>query len=306
LDAYLQGEYHLNRYGRGFGEEEDKAAISYFQKAVATEPGFAQAYVGMANAYEGLMLPASRRWPMERAAAEEAVALDPNLAEAHFTIARVALFSEWDLPAAGREFERAIELNPNNAEAHGWFACYLSSVGRRDEARTEARLAQQLDPVHYTHCAYNQPGDEDRGIDVLRNYLELNPADGYAHMALADLYARKVMQKEHIGELQETALLFGFPEFATQIAWAYSASGYQGALRAWAEGLDHNGVNRPVMIAETYSRLGDKDQAIRWLERAYSEHDDDMVGLNRDGVWDPLRSDPRFKDLVRRVGLPIS
>lgn len=300
LEAYLQGEYHLNRYGRDFGEDEDKAAISYFQQAIAAEPGFARAYVEMASAYEGLMLPANKRWPMERAATEKALALAPNLAEAHFTMGRVRLFSDWDFPAAGREFQRAIELNPNNAEAHDWYALYLSSVGRDEEAKAEGKLAQQLDPVHYLH---DLPGDEDRGIILLQNYLELNPEDGYAHMDLANRYARKGMQKEHVGELEKTAASFGFPTFAKQVAAAYSGSGYQGALRTWAEGLDRNGVNRPMMVAETYVRLGDKDKALHWLERAYSEHDDDMVCLKVDSVWDPLRSEPRFKELLRGVGL---
>jgi TolB-like protein/DNA-binding winged helix-turn-helix (wHTH) protein len=300
LEAYLQGEYHLNRYGRGFGEDEDKAAISYFQQAIAAEPGFARAYVELASAYEGLMLPANKRWPMERAATEKALALAPNLAEAHFTMGRVRLFSDWDFPAAGREFQRAIELNPNNAEAHDWYALYLSSVGRDEEAKAEGKVAQQLDPVHYLH---DLPGDEDRGIILLQNYLELNPEDGYAHMDLANRYARNGMQKEHVGELEKTAASFGFPTFAKQVAAAYSRSGYQGALRTWAEGLDRNGVNRPMMVAETYVRLGDKDKALHWLERAYSEHDDDMVCLKVDSVWDPLRSEPRFKELLRGVGL---
>jgi len=306
LDAYLRGEHHLNRYGRGFGDEEDKQAISYFQQAIAAEPSFAKAYVEMANAYEGLMLPVKQRWPMERVAAEKAVSLDPDLAEAHFTMGHVKFFYEWDFPAAGREFKRAIELDPNNAEAHGWYALYLSSVGRRNEGRAEARLAQQLDPVHYLECAYDQPGDEDRGINLLQNYIELNPEDGHAHMNLAELYARKGMQEQHISELQKTAVFFGFRRFARDIAQAYATSGYRTALRAWALGLDRLKVNRPVMVAEAYARAGNRGLALDWLERAYREHDDDMVELNADPAWDSLRADPRFEDLVRHVGLPQS
>ena len=306
LDAYLQGEHHLNRYGRGFGDQEGRQAISYFQQAIEAEPRFAKAYVEMANAYEGLMLPAKQRWPLERVAAEKAVALDPDLAEAHFTMGRVELFYEWDFPAADREFKRAIELNPNKAEAHGWYALYLSSVGRRNEGRAEAKLAQQLDPVHFLECAYDQPGDEDRGINLLQDYIELNPADGYAHIDLAELYARKGMQEQHVRELQKTAALFGFPRFASDIAHAYAASGYRNALRTWALGLDHLKVNRPVWVAGAYARAGDRGLALDWLERAYREHDDDMVELNVDPAWDSLRSDPRFKDLLKRVGLPAS
>jgi hypothetical protein len=154
------------------------------------------------------------------------------------------------------------------------------------------------------YSVFDTPGDEDRGISILRSYIEFNPDDGYAHLGLAELYARKGMQKEHVGEMEKASTLFGFPKVANEIVTAYSAFGYQAALRAWAVGLDHYGVHRPVMVAQAYARLGERNVAFDWLERAYSERDDDMVFLNSDPVWDPLRSAPRFKDLVRRVGLP--
>jgi TolB-like protein/DNA-binding winged helix-turn-helix (wHTH) protein/tetratricopeptide (TPR) repeat protein len=303
LEAYLQGEYHANRYGKGFGQQESETAISYFQQAIAEDPSFARPYVEMACAYEGLMLPSNQRWPMERAATEKALTLDPNLAEAHFAMGRVKFFYERNFAAAEREFKRAIELNPSSADAHDWFALYLSSQGRLAESEAETELAERLDPSDYLNCTCTSGGEVERGISLLKNEIALNPEEGSAHLELAKCYATKGMQKEYIDELQRTASLFGFPKFAKQIARAYATAGYQAALRAWAEGLDENGVNRPLMVAETYVRLGDKDLALQWLERGYSEHDDDMVFLNSEAVWHPLRSDPRFKDLLRRVGL---
>jgi tetratricopeptide (TPR) repeat protein len=174
---------------------------------------------------------------------------------------------------------------------------------RLDEAKAEAELAQKLDPVRLPF-AYSQPGDEDRAIAFLRNYIEFNPDDGLAHLDLAECYARKRMQKEHVGELQKTLSLFGFTKFASALYLAYATSGYQAALRTWAVGLESNGFNRPALVANAYAQLGDKDLAFRWLERAYRERDGYLIQLDADPVWDPLRSDLRFADLVRRVGLP--
>jgi TolB-like protein/DNA-binding winged helix-turn-helix (wHTH) protein len=305
LEAYLLGENHLHRYGRGSSDDEVRAAIACFEKAIAEDPTFARAYVQMGHAYGGLMLPANQRMPLVRSAAEKALAVDPNLAEAHFTLGRVMFFYEWNWASAEREFRRAIELNPSSAEAHGWLAAYLYSTGRRDEGKAECALAEAHDPVNYRGSGcYTGPGDEDRGIALLHSYLELSPEDGFAHYDLAQLYARKGMQKEHVDELERAATLFGFPKVADDMARAYATSGYHGALKTWAVALDESGVNRPTLIAEAYARLGDKDLAFQWLERAYRERESGMVGLNTDPEWASLRSDPRFKDLVRRVGLP--
>jgi serine/threonine protein kinase/Tfp pilus assembly protein PilF len=302
LEAYLQGTYHLSKYGRGSGDDEVRTAISFFQQAIAEDPTFAQAYVKMGDAYDGLMLPASERIPLERTAAQKALALDPNLAEAHMSLGDVNFKYDWDWQAAQREFKRAIDLSPSNADAHKWFSTYLYSQGRWNESKAEAELAQRLDPaLLFVYCLR---GEEDRFIALERNYLEFNPDDGFIHLDLAELYARKGMQKEHIAELQRTAALFGFSKVSDNIAATYAASGYRAALRYWALALDRNGINRPEMVAQAYVRAGDKDLAFKWLERAFRERSNYMVFLNVEPVYDPLRSDPRFKDLLRRVGLP--
>jgi len=301
LEAYLLGQYHLNRVGRGYGKDEGQAALSYFQRAVAEDPTFAEAYLKMADAT--FFLPPNQAMSLQRAAVEKALELDPNLAEAHVTLGTLK-FSEWDLAGAEREFKRALELNPSSAAAHDWLAMYLASTGRRDESKAEAELRQRLDPLHYSLSLDVIPGDEDRGIARLRTFLEFNPEDGFAHLGLAGLYARKGLQKEYVGELQRAAILFGFPKLANDIDVAYTSSGYPGALRALAIGLDRYGANQPLMVAEAYARLGDKDLAFRWLDKACREHDGGMMLLNLDEEWNSLRSDPRFAKVVRRVGLP--
>lgn len=210
---------------------------------------------------------------------------------------------EWNWAGAEREFRRAIELNPNSAEAHGWLAAYLYSRGRRDEGKAECALAEAHDPVNYRGSGcYTEPGDEDRGIALLRSYLELSPEDGFAHYDLSELYARKGMQKEHVDEMERAATLFGFPEVANDMARNYATSGYQGALRTWAVALDKSGVNRPTMVAEAYVRLGDKDQAFQWLKRAYRERESGIVGLNADPEWASLRPTPDSRTWSVRWG----
>ena len=307
LEANLRGVYHLNGSGGGVSDHEREIAISFFQHAIAEDPTFTRAYLNLEDAYEGLLLPANQRMPLARTAAEKALALDPDLSDAHVTMGRVKFFYEWDFVGAGREFKRAIDLNPNSAGAHSCFARYLSATGRVDEGRAEYELAKRLRPmpIHYLGFGYvAPPGYEDRSIAELRRYLEFNPDDRYAHVDLADLYARKGMQREHVAELQKTLALFGFPKSSNDVAASYAAFGYRAALRAWALALDRNGMNRPVMVAQAYARLGDNELAFQWLERAFREHDDHIVYLNVEPSWDTLRSDPRFKDLVRRVGLP--
>jgi serine/threonine protein kinase/tetratricopeptide (TPR) repeat protein len=304
LEDYLQGQRHLHRYGSGFGDAEAKTALSYFQQAVTEDASFAEPYVAMGDVYEGLMMPQNQTIPLERAAVEKALAIDPDLVEAHVVLGRVKLFFEWDFAGAEKEFKQAIELNPNSAEAHAWFALYLETTGRTDEGRKEAQLAQRLDPLVYVKRLDLLSSDADGGIGFLRNYIRLNPKDGFAHLDLAECYVKKGMEKEHIGELQQVAMLFGYPKSARHVEGAYKAAGYRAALRAWAVELVSNGVNSPAMVAETYMRLGDKDAAFRWLERAYSERDGLLVFLESDPAWDPLRADPRFAALVHRIGLP--
>jgi len=316
LEAYLQGDYHLNKMARGGPwNEESREAQSYFQQAIDADPSFAPAYVGLANAYTGRLQPSIEDRVIRRKLLEKAVALDPTSSEAHAALAESKCsFGDWDWPGAEEEYRRAIALNPNNAAAHDQFALFLDSMGRLDEGWGEWQIAQQLDPNQDHLCrGLWIRHQNDRAVDLLLRSLRNDPDNGFIHFGLFLNYAGKTMHKEEVQELERAVALFGFPEVAAIMRRAYATSGYRGAMQALAKQLEHlaatNQVFLPIQLAETYTALGDKDRAFYWLEQAYTYRD--RVG-NDQGLeclkiyrrLDPLRSDPRFKDLVRRVGLP--
>jgi eukaryotic-like serine/threonine-protein kinase len=311
LEAYLQGNYHLSGFGSGAGDEEKKKAQEYFQQAIDADPNFAPAYDGLANAHLNLPWGSSQDFEIATKAAERAVALDPNSSDAHCTLGSIR---SW--PGSEEEFRRAIALNPNSAGAHASLGDLLDRTGRLDEGWREQQIAQELDPNHdLLSSALDRRGQHDRAMAMVQMRLKRDPDDGYLHVSLYRHYVRKGMYKEAIQELEKTLSLFGFPEISTHIDHAFVVSGFRGAMRQFAEELEHliatKQVFLPVNLAEVYTTLGDKDRAFYWLEQAYSHRDihvastDISLGdLDAEFLLDPLRSDPRFKDLVRRVGLP--
>jgi len=315
LEAYLQGNYHLNRYGRGAGDEELTTAQEYFQRAIDADPSFAPAYNGLAKAHMGLLWPSNRDFDAARRMAERAVELDPNFSDAHDTLGAVKL-TAWNWPGAEEEYRRAIALNPNSADAHDCLGDALDVMGHLDEGRKEHQIAQELDPNNdHLSDALDRQGQYDRAIAMLQMMLKRYPDDGWLHVALYRHAVNKGMHKEAIQELEKTFNMFGFPELAPRIHRAFVSSGYRGAMRQCADELESLAATKqmfvPVNLAEVYATLGDKDRAFYWLEQAYSHHDIvaastdlGLERLNTEFLLDPLRSDPRFKDLVRRVGLP--
>jgi len=311
LEAYLQGTYHFNRYGYGFGLEEADKALECFRQAIAEDPTFARAYASMANVYyeEGVLVPQAQIVPLIKASAEKALALDPNLPQAHLSLAGVKVNYEWDWQGAEREYKRAIELDPNSALAHEAFGEYLLAVGRMEEGLNEKEWAQELDPVGWhVEVGLYEARRYDQAISLLTKYLESAPADGRAHFYLSECYAQKGMYKEAIQHLRMAAALFGLKEIADSMDRGYAASGYKGAMRELAKGAEQLYARHQftsLFIAEFYVRLGDNERALKWLQQDYKKREDaGLTELNADPVWDPLRSDPRFKNLVRGVGLP--
>lgn len=306
LEAYLKGEYHLGRFGTGFGKEERYKAIEYFQEATRLDPTFARAYSQLACAHTTNVLPPPGEYPAAKEALDKALAADPQLSDAHLFLARFKEFHDWEFAGAEQEFRRAIELNPSSAFAHDFYGDFLDNMGRRQEAEREEQLAQELDPG-WDHLidGFNHRGDYSQALVIARSNVAVHPNDGSWHAYLAYVYLHTGRYKEAIEELQQTATLYGYPEFARPLARAYSTSGYRGALRLWARDLERAQGNpaSPTMVAEIYAHLGDKEAAFRWLERAYQERDGFLLTL-RDPQWQSLRSDARFPDLVRRVGLP--
>jgi TolB-like protein/Tfp pilus assembly protein PilF len=310
LDAYLKGVDHLNHVGHGFGGEEVKMAVESFQEAIAQDPGFAAAYVKLAEAYGNEAFPyPMESLPFQRAAIEKALSLAPNSSQVHLARGYFRFTRDWDWRESEAEFKRALELNPNDPQAHVAFAEYLEAMGRLDEGMQERQRARELDPTIAELCTgFFRAKQYDLGIQILKKRLEITPNDGGLHLQLSDFYAYKGMEEDSIAEKQRGAALFGFGEAAQHLGQAFSSSGYRGALRALAKEMEkayqQGRLDAPSAVAEVYTRLGEKDEAFRWLQRAYDERDAAMVFLNVEPFWDPLRSDARFKDLVRRVGLP--
>jgi tetratricopeptide (TPR) repeat protein len=315
LEAYLQGNYHLGHFSRNSSAEELKRAQEYFQQAIDADANFAPAHNGLANTHINLLWPSNQDFGIARTMAERAVELDPTSADARVTLGLIKELA-WDLRAAEDEVRQAIALNPSSASAHESLSGLLCETGRLNEALREGEIAEELDPKGDNLAgALQSLHDYDRAISTLQTLIQNDPGNGIFHHDLFRTYATGGMHKEAIEELDKTANLFGSPEVATRIHRAFVSSGYRGAMKQYAKELENLQATKqaflPVNLAEIYATLGDKDRAFYWLEQAYNHRDIlaasnsiALVMLNAEPMLDPLRSDPRFKDLVRRVGLP--
>jgi TolB-like protein/DNA-binding winged helix-turn-helix (wHTH) protein len=314
LEAYLQGNYLLNRKGRGAGDEDTTKAAEYFQQAIDADPSFAPAYLGKARAYEDFYRQSSENIAIARKAALRAVDLDPTLSDAWVELGDIHCLHDWDWPSAEKEYRRAIALNPNNAWAHHELGDFLSMMGRLDEALKEYQIAQERDPTQdYLALIIYLRGDHDHAIELLRKEIENHPDDGWSHLTLHRWLAVKGMHKESVQEMEKALTLFGFREIAARMHHAFASSGYKAAMLEAAKQFEHlqatDKVFFPMTIAQLYAGIGDKDRAFYWLEQAY-QHRDRIGGdfglelVRLEPMLDPLRSDPRFDDLMRRAGLP--
>ena len=312
-EFYLKGRYFWNkRTADGL-----KVALAYFNQAVDEDPKYAQAYSGLADTYALLgdwqyaaMTP-KEALPKAKAAAIKALELDSTLGEAHNSLAFVLDGFDWDLDAGGKEFRQAIDLNPSYATAHHWFAWHLSLLGRYDEGIAEMRKAENLDPLSLIINAdlaelLVLAHSYDESIRQSNKTIEMDPNFAMAHNQLAQGYLEKHMYSEAVTELEKAVRLSGgSPTCIANLARAYAASGKRSEAIRLLSGLQKR--SNPTYsygseIATIYASLGNRDQAMNWLEKAYEERFNPGV-LLRPG-FDPLRSDPRFEDLVHRIGLP--
>jgi tetratricopeptide (TPR) repeat protein len=286
---------------------EARRAEEYFRLAIQKDPDYAPPYVGIWNASC-----AESVEPGDCTAAKpmllKALSIDESLAEAHRGLA-LLLRSEWDWKGAEKEYLRAIQLEPSNADAHAECAVLLSaSEGRVEEATREYELAQSLDPKNdHMAEAFYEMRQYDRAIGLYQSQSRLRPSDFGPHMALAYIYALTGRHGEAISEWQKMAVLLEYKEMAKAMGRAYKAAGYEDALRVFTKHLEQSSSTAyipPWFVASIYGYLGDNDQAFAWLEKSYKSKDGTDTLF--DPQWDPLRSDPRFKDLMRRVGLPQS
>jgi TolB-like protein/DNA-binding winged helix-turn-helix (wHTH) protein/Flp pilus assembly protein TadD len=309
-ESYLKGRYFWNkRTADGL-----KVALAYFNQAIDEDPKYAKAYSGLADTYALLgdweygVMTSKEALPKARAAAIKALELDSELSEAHNSLAFCLDVFDWDLDSAGKEFRRAIELNPGYATAHHWYAWHLSVLGRNEEAIAEMRKAESLDPLS---LIINADLAEvlviahyyDESIRQSRKTIEMDPNFGLAHNQLAQAYIQKHMYDQAVAELQKAVQLSGgSPTGIANLARAYVASGRRSEAVKLLSDLKKRSSASYSEIAMIYASLGDTDQAMNWLEKGYEERFNPSV-LLRPG-FDPLRSDPRFEDLVRRIGLP--
>lgn len=307
LDAYLKAKYYHNSVGEGSSFEESSKAVEYYRDAIRQDPSFAPAYVGIARAYIHFLSPMPQDVAVVKESLDKAMALDPTLAEAHLWTARFKQLYDWDFTGAEQEFKQAIELDPNNAMAHDFYGWFLYTQHRFDEGDREETRAQELDPDNdHLSDGYNFRGQYEQALEIYQRMVSLNPNRGDLRYFLYMAYFRTKRYREAVPELLQTAVLYGHPELAGPLGEAYSKGGINATLRLWAkdlENLQSAGVT-PLMVATVYAQLGDASNAFKWLEKGYVERDGWLVALSIDPEWKTIRSDPRFKDLVRRVGLP--
>jgi len=312
-ESFLKGRYFWNkRTADGL-----KVALAYFNQALEEDPKYAQAYSGLADTYALLgdwqyaVMTPREALPKAKAAAVKALELDSALGEAHNSLAFCLDGFDWDFSSAGQEFRRAIELHPGYATAHHWYAWHLSLLGRYDEAIAEMRKAENLDPLSLIINAdlaelLVLAHSYDEAIKQSRKTIEMDPNFALAHNQLAQAYLQKHMNHEAVAELEKAAQLSGgSPTVIANLARAYAASGKRSeAMKLLSDMKKRSNsiYSHGPEIAVIYAALGVRDQAMNWLEKGYEERFNPGV-LLRPG-FDPLRSDPRFQDLVRRIGLP--
>jgi len=311
---YLKGRYHWNKRT----PEMVQQGLKYFEQAVDKDPLFALAYSGVADSYFILgplgvgALTAKEAMPKQRAAAVKALELDDTLAEAHTSIAVFRLVYDWDWTAAEREFKRALEINPSYATTHAWYAAYLMAKGQFNQAIAEVKQAQELDPFslsisnalagHYYHAQ-----QYDQAIAQYQKTIAMNPKVFVPHADLAQAYEQKGMYADALAEVnQAISLSERSAELAAQLGHIYAVSGKKNeALKVLAE-LNEPSKQAdvsPVDLALIYTGLGEKDQAFTWLQKAYDERSPSLIYLKVEQKFDPLHSEPRFADLLRRIGL---
>jgi serine/threonine protein kinase/Tfp pilus assembly protein PilF len=312
-ETYLKGRYYSSKRT----EKDLKKSIEYFQQAIKKDPDYAPAYSGMADAYTLLgyrgILPSNEALPRGKAAALKAVELDDSLAEAHASLAFIAETHEWDWATAEREYKRALELNPGYAAGHNWYAGYLMYVGRFEEGIVEAKRARDLDPLSLpvNNALAGRlllAGREKEAIEQSQKTLEMDPNFAPAHNELGWAYLRKGMNEEAIAEFRKEAALSGSdPDESIDLGYAYAVVGKRDEAKRILAKLKRKRERSfvpPTALGIISGALGEKDEAFAWLEKAYELRDPQLTYLKVGRRYTPLHSDPRFQDLLRRMGLP--
>lgn len=310
-DLYLRGKHSLDAVN-------PRDASGYFQKALALDPDYAQAHAALADSYSWLgdsgIMAYSEAHTNQKAEAVKAIELDEALPEGHVELAKAAEILDWDWVTEETELKRALELNPNNASIHWAYCFYLGKIGRIPQARDEMQLALELDPVsarmfvnsglaYYSARQYDQALAQVKRVEGLDPDYDIRNFD--VHFRLGVIYAEKGMYDQAIKEFLKIG---DHPHALGHMGHTYARAGRIAEARATIpklqEHIRKDGIGA-YEIALVYTGLGEKDEAFKWLEKAYAARDKGLTYLKVDPCFDPLRSDPRFQDLLRRVGLPL-
>ncbi len=310
---YLKGRYYWNKRTA----KAVKKGIEYFEQAIEKDPSYPLAYAGLADSYDilgfyGFAAPRDA-FPKAKTAALKALEIDEALPEAHASLAYVNFYYDWDWLGAEREFKRSIELNPAYATARMFYSGYLTVMGRHQEAHAESEKAQELDPLSLINNAnialiFYFARQYDQAIEQCRKTLEMDPNFVVAHAWLGQTYLQKGVFHEAIKEFQTAIELSeGSPFYVAMLGHACAVAEDIPEAQKLLDQLEKLSVGAYVSsysIAEVYVGIGDRDKAFEWFQKAYEERSRALVFLRVDPRLDPVRSDPRFQDLLRRIGLP--
>jgi adenylate cyclase len=308
---YLKGRYYWNERNK----ESLERAIKYFGEAIKRDPEFALAYSGMADCYVVLVnhsyLPPNEGNPKAKQAATKALELDNTLAEAHTSLANILSTGDWEWTEAEREFKEALRLNPNYPTAHHWYSIHLLSLGRLDEAMTEVKAAQELDPLSpqiraYAGILHFYARQYDSALEEFGKSLELDPNSVAAHEYRCYVQLFKSVFEEALAEMQVVLRLY---HFSTANVRAFTGAVYAAAgraeeakraLRECEDASTHEYVD-PQWLVFAHARLGNKDQALEWLEKAFKAHTFTPFQAKLDPRFDGITSDPRFDELTKKI-----
>ena len=309
-ESYLRGRSYWNqRNPAGL-----KQAIAHFEHAIELDPGYAEAYSGLADAYTALGYTSfwspKDSFPKARELASKALQIDPSLAEARASLAYTKLYYDWDWKGAEEEFQKAIAANPNYATAHHWYSVLLTARGRHQEASSEIRRAQELDPLSVpisTDIGFElyYAGRYEEAITQLRSVLQTSPKFPLAHLWLGRAYEQKRMYREAITEFEQAGTaLKDWPVIIAAAGHAYATWGHRSEASACLRQMNELRKEEyvtPYGVALIFAGLDDRAQAINWLQNAYEDKSNWLVWLNLDPRFDNIRSDPRFQGLLQRM-----
>jgi TolB-like protein/Tfp pilus assembly protein PilF len=310
---YLKGRYHWNKRS----PEGLQKAVEYFQQALDKDPAYSLAYAGLADTYAYLsffnVVAPREAMPKAKTAAVKGLEIDKALAEAHVSLGYISFTYDGDWPAAGKHFEQALALNPAYTRGHTFYPFYLSSIGRSEEALEVAKGALDLDPAspavsHSLAVQLYLARKFDRAIEQAHDTLEMDANFAISYAVLGEVYLSKGMYREGLSALEKySALSRSGAASLALLGYSHARLGERKESLQVMEALkaaSKQSFVPALFVALVYAGLEDKDQAFTWLEKAYEERFNRLAYLKVEALWDPLRSDPRFADLLRRVGIP--